>query len=133
MTNAVRHRLHQQGFRFRVLRAYRAQCALCRLRHLELLDAAHIIPDPDPLVEPVVTNGISLCKLHHAAYDSFIVGISPDYKIIVRRDVLDEIDGPMLQHGIQELHERQIIRPHSRAQWPDRGLLDIRFHRFMNR
>ena len=33
ITREVRQRLHQQGFRERVLRAYREQCALCRLRH----------------------------------------------------------------------------------------------------
>ena len=115
----------------RVLKAYRDQCALCRLRHQELLDAAHIIPDPEPLGEPVISNGISLCKLHHAAFDKYIVGITPEYKIIVRRDVLDEIDGPMLLHGIQELHGHHIHHPRSRSQWPDRDLLDLRYQRFL--
>ena len=30
---------------------------MCRLRHEELLDAAHIIPDADPEGEPVVSKG----------------------------------------------------------------------------
>jgi putative restriction endonuclease len=38
----VCRRLHQPVFRERVLLAYSLQCALCRLRHPELLDAAHI-------------------------------------------------------------------------------------------
>src|SRR5690606_23741496 len=41
----TRHRLHQVLFRPRVLRAYGTRCALCRLRHAPLLDAAHILPD----------------------------------------------------------------------------------------
>jgi len=48
ITYGVRRRLHQRGFRERVLSAYKEQCALCRLRHRELLDAAHIIPDSEP-------------------------------------------------------------------------------------
>jgi putative restriction endonuclease len=36
-------RLHQASFRQRVIRAYRDACAICRLRHTELLDAAHIL------------------------------------------------------------------------------------------
>jgi putative restriction endonuclease len=40
ITYEVRHRLHQRGFREKVLSAYKDQCALCRLRHRELLDAA---------------------------------------------------------------------------------------------
>ena len=75
LTAEVRQRLHQRGFRERVLRAYREQCAFCSLKHLELLDAAHIIPDTEPDGEPVVKNGISLCKLHHAAFDRFLLGV----------------------------------------------------------
>ena len=48
VTTAVRHRLHQRSFRERVLDAYRRQCAFCRFRHPELLDAAHIVPDTEP-------------------------------------------------------------------------------------
>lgn len=67
-TAVVRVRLHQRGFRERVLTAYRHQCAFCRLRHQELLDAAHLIPDADPTGDPLVKNGVALCALHHAAF-----------------------------------------------------------------
>ena len=50
-----------------MLEAYQSQCAFCRLRRAELLDAAHIIPDSHPLGEPRVSNGLALCKIHHAA------------------------------------------------------------------
>ena len=36
----------------------------------------------------VVTNGIAMCKIHHAAYDVDIFGISPTYKVGVRPDVM---------------------------------------------
>jgi len=68
VTAVVRQRLHQRGFRQRVLRAYQQCCAICRLRHDELLEAAHILPDGPPLGEPVIPNGLALCKLHHAAF-----------------------------------------------------------------
>ena len=45
ITTMVRQRLHQRSFREKVLYAYQEQCALCRIKHQELLDAAHIIPD----------------------------------------------------------------------------------------
>ena len=48
VTRTVRQRLHQVAFRERVIRAYQERCALCSLRHVELLDAAHITPDSDP-------------------------------------------------------------------------------------
>jgi len=67
VTRQVVQRLHQDKFRHRVLTAYRTRCAVCRLRHAELLDAAHILPDRHPKGEPVVPNGLALCKIHHAA------------------------------------------------------------------
>jgi putative restriction endonuclease len=94
-TAAVQVRLHQASFRERVLDAYRTHCAMCRLKHRELLDAAHIIPDSDPDGHPEVSNGLSLCKIHHAAFDRGIIGIRPDYVIEVREDVLREKDGPI--------------------------------------
>jgi putative restriction endonuclease len=133
ITTVTKRRLHQRSFRERVLLAYRRQCSVCRIRHHELLDAAHIIPDVEPEGLPHVRNGISLCKLHHAAYDAMMIGITPDYRLHVRHDLLEEIDGPMLQHGIKELHDQRIILPHSRDAWPDREKLEYRYERFTAR
>jgi putative restriction endonuclease len=130
-TTMTQRRLHQAGFRVHVVRAYREQCAICRLRHRELLDAAHIVPDSDPRGDPVVSNGISLCKLHHAAYDRHFIGITPDYEVRVRSDILDESDGPMLQHGLKEVHRSRIVTPRQAAQKPRRELLEERFQRFI--
>jgi putative restriction endonuclease len=124
-------RLHQAEFRVRVLSAYKEQCAFCRLRHIQLLDAAHIIPDGEDGGEPIVPNGLSLCKIHHAAFDNNIVGVNPDYQIIVREDVLEEIDGPMLKYGIQEMHGQKIYLPGNRYNLPDRGRLKVRFESFL--
>ena len=130
VTREFRQRLHQQGFRQRVLRAYRQQCALCRLKHEELLDAAHIIPDADEGGEPVVPNGLALCKLHHAAFDRHFVGIRPDYEVVVRQDIRDESDGPMLLHGLQGVHGQRIQPPRAPEWKPDPERLARRYERF---
>jgi len=130
ITRSVRQRLHQQRFRERVLAAYRDSCSLCRLRHRELLDAAHIIPDTEPDSRPVIENGIALCKLHHAAFDKFIIGVTPDFIIKVRKDVLDEEDGPMLLHGLKGLHNSHIVLPYSKSNWPKQEYLERRYQRF---
>jgi len=132
ITSIIRTRLHQRSFRERVLDAYCSQCALCRLRHLELLDAAHIIPDTEPESKPTVDNGLALCKLHHAAFDSFIIGISPDFKIEIRKDVLKEHDGPMLKHGLIDMHGSKLILPSKRNDWPNKEYLDFRYKKFKN-
>ncbi len=130
LTATVKVRLHQHRFRERVLRAYQSQCTLCRLRRRELLDAAHIIPDALEEGEPTVNNGLALCKLHHAAFDKFMIGISPDYVVEVRADILEEEDGPILQHGLQYLHQTRLILPRRRADWPRRDALEWRYERF---
>ena len=130
LTMTVRARLHQRGFRERVIQAYRSQCAFCRLLHRELLDAAHIIPDQVEAGKPVVSNGIALCKLHHAAFDSFMLGVRPDHVIEVRVDILKEGDGPLLLHGLQGLHHTRMILPASKDQWPSPDSLAWKYERF---
>lgn len=130
MERLTRQRLHQPLFRARVLEAYERQCAMCRLRHVELLDASHILPDSHPRGLPVVPNGISLCKIHHAAYDRNIVGVRPDLLIEVREDILHETDGPMLRHGLQEMAGARLTVPRARASQPDRLALEERFEAF---
>lgn len=125
-------RLHQALFRPRVLRAYESRCALCRLGHPQLLDAAHILPDHHRRGDPVVPNGLAMCKIHHAAYDANIIGIRPDRVVEVRHDVLVEIDGPMLRHGLQEMHGTSIHVPRAHGDRPDAGRLEERYHVFRN-
>jgi putative restriction endonuclease len=125
----IRRRLHQPDFRRRVLAAYEGQCALCRLRHPELLDAAHIKEDSEG-GQPIVPNGIAMCAIHHRAFDAFVVGVTPKYTIEVRRDVLAERDGPTLQHALQGIHGTKLLVPSRTAQRPDPDLLEERYERF---
>lgn len=130
VTSIVRRRLHQQAFRARVIEAYRTRCAFCRLRHQELLDAAHITADAQSTGEPVVSNGLSLCKLHHAAFDRHFLTVRPDYVIEVRQSILEEEDGPMLLHGLKGMHGTQIYVPREISLQPDRDRLEERYAAF---
>ena len=129
-THVALQRVHQARFSRDVISAYRATCAVCRLRHRELLDAAHILPDRNPRSRPVVPNGLSLCKLHHAAFDRNIVGIRPDRLIEVRRDVLEEHDGPMLVHGLQGVHGGRLVLPRRPQDHPRPEFLEERYELF---
>ena len=125
-------RLHQPVFRAGVMLAYETHCAVCALRHAPLLDAAHITPDADDRGEPVTSNGLALCKIHHAAFDANILGIRPDLTIHIRSDVLDEVDGPMLKHGLQEHHGRHLlVVPRARRDQPDPDRLTERYESFL--
>jgi putative restriction endonuclease len=129
METRIRQRMHQGVFRERVITAYREQCTVCRLRHRELLDAAHIKPDSEggPAAE---RNGLSLCKLHHAAFDRMFFSVRPDYSIEVSPRILKEKDGPMLQHGLKEIHNQRIQLPRAIELQPDRDFLDYRYQLF---
>ncbi|MBN1968095.1 MAG: HNH endonuclease [Candidatus Delongbacteria bacterium] len=129
-TAEIKVRIHQRTFRERVIAAYQEQCALCRLHHIELLEAAHIISDSDPEGEPIVNNGISLCKLHHAAFDKYFIGINPDYIVEVRHDILKEHDGPVLLHALQGMNNKQLILPNHKKDWPSPELLEIKYNKF---
>ena len=131
VTRTVQQRLHQQEFRERVLEAYQRHCAICRLRHDQLLEAAHIVGDREELGAPVVPNGIALCSLHHAAFDAHLMTVRPDYEIELRHDVLEESDGPMLIHGLQGFHGKRIRVPSRPELRPDAGLLEIRYDLFL--
>lgn len=125
-------RLHQRPFRAAVLRAYRISCAVCAFGHGDLLDAAHIHEDAAG-GRPEVKNGLTLCKMHHAAYDRNILGITPDYEVRINGEVLREVDGPMLRHGIQGFHRQRLaVLPQRPGQRPDRELLGARFQRFLD-
>jgi Predicted restriction endonuclease len=102
-------------------------------------------PDSDAVGEPVVSNGVALCKLHHAAFDRFFFTIRPDYVIEVRPSVLRESDGPMLVVGLQQIngqqihgqqihgqqiHGQQIHLPRRLIDLPDRARLERRYEQF---
>ncbi len=125
-------RLHQPVFRSMVMRAYNTRCAVCELRHSVLLDAAHIVEDRHELGIAAVRNGLALCKIHHAAYDAGILGVTPKLTVEIRDDVLHEIDGPLLEHGLKGLHGQALrVVPRRRAERPDPGLLEIHYSRFL--
>ena len=125
----TRARLHQGRFRALVMQAYRDRCTICRLRELRLLDAAHIVQDVDPKGLAEIPNGLSLCSIHHRAYDQDLVGVSPDYQVHLAPRLLDEQDGPMLD-VLKEARGRTIELPRKQAWHPNRERLAVRFDRF---
>jgi putative restriction endonuclease len=91
-------------FRETVLRAYQHRCAICgydlKLGCADLgLDAAHIkwraAEGPDS-----VNNGLSLCVLHHKAFDLGAITLTLDYKIMVSEHVhgSSHLEGYLLEY-----------------------------------
>jgi putative restriction endonuclease len=129
----AKRRIHQEVFRSRVLSAYGDRCAICKLGRRGLLDAAHIIDDAHADGHAIVPNGLALCRIHHGAFDQFLIGIRPDRTIEVAHDVLEEVDGPMLQHGLKEIDRQEIRVPRSLRNQPDPERLQWKYERFLAR
>jgi putative restriction endonuclease len=125
----LRVRLHQGRFRSLVIPAYGRKCTICRLKQTRLLDAAHIRGDAHPDGAASVSNGLSLCTIHHRAYDEDLVGINADYEVRVAPRLLEEEDGPMLE-VLKLFHGSTISLPRLAASRPDQELLAERHERF---
>lgn len=77
-------RVNQNFFRQAVLSAYDFSCCITGMRRLELLIAGHIRPwalDHANRVNP--QNGLALNALHDRAFESGLISISPDYKVLI--------------------------------------------------
>ena len=83
----------------------------------------------DPRGEPIVSNGVALCKLHHAAFDRYILGNRPDLVVDLRLDVLREA-AAMLLHGLQGFQGLRIAVPHESRLQPNRDWLAERYEIF---
>jgi putative restriction endonuclease len=126
----VKQRLHQASFREAVFTAYRSRCAISGLPEVRLLDAAHIVSDThETLGQPVVTNGLPLSKLHHAAFDAHLLGVDPDFKIHASRRLLTQ-DGGAVLDLLKKVDGARIQLPERERDYPDRDRLQMRFDVF---
>jgi putative restriction endonuclease len=87
------------------------------------------VGDQEAAGEPTVSNGLSLCSMHHGAFDEVLVGVSPDSEVRVHPRLLDDANGPMLEL-LKDAHATRIVLPRASRQRPDRELLAVRFERF---
>ncbi len=125
-----RNRLHQKAFRERVLMAYGLRCALTNLPLVDLLEAAHIIPDAEG-GDASVQNGIAMSTFHHTAFESNLMGIDPDGKIILSETVLGTRDGPMFSYGLLDLKGKTMRFPSYAGHRPNPDFLAEKFEAFI--
>ena len=118
-----RYRAHD--FRRRVLGAYGHRCAFCGVQ-LNLVDAAHIVPVADDSSTDETSNGIALCKLHHAAFDRNLVSINESFKIEMSEIQSQRLHVEQRNEGLREFRENlksAIILPSDQRDYPARKYL----------
>lgn len=113
-----RRRARDFAFTRLIRDAYESQCAFCRsLRETPKgkpeAEAAHIYPKEEGGSDDV-RNGISLCKLHHWAFDTGWLSISDEYEILVKEEPerngyeeFKELEGDEIR-----LPEEEAVKPH---------------------
>ena len=72
---------------------------------------------------------LPLTKIHHAAFDTDLIGIDPDYRIHVSDKLLEREDGPMLE-ALKGIDRNRILLPNRIVDYPDPERLEQRFARF---
>ena len=51
----------------------------------------------------MISNSLPLTKIHHAAFNSHLIGIDPDFPIHVSEGLLEMHDGPFLELGLKAI------------------------------
>ncbi|MEM9886302.1 MAG: HNH endonuclease [Bacteroidota bacterium] len=85
---SVKARVNQGFFRKMILASYNSTCCITNIDIPELLIASHIIPwsvDSKNRVNPA--NGLCLNSLHDKAFDRGFISISPEYKVLVSKEL----------------------------------------------
>jgi putative restriction endonuclease len=91
----ITHTRYKRDPRFKsiVYEAYKNKCAMCSIG-LELIEAAHIVPHSHEKGTDVIGNGISLCALHHTAYDRSLIYFDTDFNILINTTKMEYLEIP---------------------------------------
>lgn len=104
-----------------VVGLYDYKCAFCGLKVNDslgqnIVGGAHIEPFSISFNNKI-SNGVSLCKNHHWAFDKGWFSISDDYKIIVSNDLWEE--APNAKRKMQDFNGETILLPDAKKYDPE--------------
>ncbi len=99
----ITHTRYKRDPRFRsiVYDAYDNRCAMCGIQ-LELIEAAHIVPHSHEKGTDEIGNGISLCALHHTAYDRSLIYFDENFNILINDNKLEYLEKVGLDSGFRK-------------------------------
>ena len=131
-TQEVKRRINQSFFRDTVLSSYENRCCITGINNDKLLQACHIVSwSKDEANRTNPQNGLCMNYLFHKAYDEYLLGISPDYDIIISDkffgEKLKDVDSKTLDY-VRSFNNRKIIMP--KRFLPNRDLLADHFTKF---
>ena len=114
----VKPPVRSAGFRRAIMRIYEYTCAICRLKICapsgeSVTDAAHIVPFSVSHNDDI-RNGMSLCKVHHWAFDTGLISVNEAYRVIVSPSVTESMLTGLDNREIYLPREPK-LRPHTEA------------------
>lgn len=123
----VKVRDNQGFFRQMILSSYNFKCCITGINNPDLLIAGHIIPwksDYNNRLNP--SNGICINALHDKAFETGLITISPDYKVLVSKKI--KKDATIPPDFFEKYDNQPIILPGRFL--PDPQLLKIHNQKF---
>ena len=121
----IKRRINQDFFRETVLSSYNQSCCITGLKNPLLLQASHIVGwSVDGANRTNPENGLCLNSLFHKAYDENLIGITPDYEILISEKFFGEQISRVPENTreyIMGFNHKKIILP--RRFLPNRDLL----------
>jgi putative restriction endonuclease len=99
----ITHTRYKRDPRFKaiVYDAYDNRCAMCGIQ-LELIEAAHIVPHSHEKGTDEIGNGISLCALHHTAYDRSLIFFDEEFNILINDRKMEYLEKMGLDSGFRK-------------------------------
>ncbi len=99
----ITHTRYKRDPRFKtiVYEAYSYRCAMCGIQ-LELIEAAHIVPHSHEKGTDEIGNGISLCALHHSAYDRSLIYFDESFNILINNLKMEYLEKVGLDSGFRK-------------------------------
>lgn len=99
----ITHTRYKRNPQFKsiVYEAYNHKCAMCSIG-LELIEAAHIVPHSHEKGTDEIGNGISLCALHHTAYDRSLIYFDDEFNILVNNSKMEYLEKVGLDSGFRK-------------------------------
>lgn len=123
----VRVRRGQQFFRQSILNVYRIRCCISGINAPRLLVASHIKPwrdFPDDRLNP--RNGLCLSSLHDAAFDSGLITLDDEFRVVLSKRLKRYFPQPTLEQNFLPFEGQPIQLPEKLAE-PSREF--VTYHR----
>ncbi len=107
----IKTRVNQVVFRQIVLANYGSTCVISGIKVPRLLVASHIIPwssDASTRLDP--ENGLCLSAIHDKAFDSGLIAIDTDYKVLISKEIADYRNQPFFEPYFGRFEHKRIAQ-----------------------